>query len=156
MPPRTVFSCSACGHQSPKWHGRCPGCGDWNTLVEEKPVATRRPASRTERRAAPMRLADVEAPALARFSTGIGELDRVLGGGLVPGSLVLLGGSPGIGKSTLTASALGNLAAARKVLYVTGEESPAQVKLRAERLGAAALEVPIVAETDLAAVLATI
>jgi DNA repair protein RadA/Sms len=93
---------------------------------------------------------------MARFSTGIGELDRVLGGGLVPGSLVLLGGSPGIGKSTLTASALGNLASERKVLYVTGEESPAQVKLRAERLGAAALEVPIVAETDLEAVIATI
>jgi DNA repair protein RadA/Sms len=156
MPPRTVFSCSACGHESPKWHGRCPGCGDWNTLVEEKPAAGRRTATRTAPRAAPVRLADVEAPALARFSTGIGELDRVLGGGLVPGSLVLLGGSPGIGKSTLTASALGNLAGARKVLYVTGEESPAQVKLRAERLGAAALEVPIVAETDLDAVLATI
>jgi DNA repair protein RadA/Sms len=93
---------------------------------------------------------------MARFSTGIGELDRVLGGGLVPGSLVLLGGSPGIGKSTLTASALGNLASERKVLYVTGEESPAQVKLRAERLGPAALEVPIVAETDLEAVIATI
>ena len=103
-----------------------------------------------------MRLADVEAPALNRLSTGIGELDRVLGGGIVPGSLVLIGGSPGIGKSTLTASALGNLAAHRKVLYVTGEESPAQVKLRAERLGSAALEVPIVAETDLDAVVATI
>ncbi len=156
MPPRTVFSCASCGHESPKWHGRCPGCGDWNTLVEEKPVATRRRASRTASRTAPVRLADVEAPALARFSTGIGELDRVLGGGLVPGSLVLLGGSPGIGKSTLTASALGNLASERKVLYVTGEESPAQVKLRAERLGPAALNVPIVAETDLEAVIATI
>jgi DNA repair protein RadA/Sms len=155
MPPRTVFSCSACGHQSPKWHGRCPGCGDWNTLVEEKPVRTRRTATAAPR-ATPIRLADVEAPALARLSTGIGELDRVLGGGIVPGSLVLIGGSPGIGKSTLTASALGNLANGRKVLYVTGEESPAQVKLRAERLGPAALEVPILAETDLDAVVATI
>jgi DNA repair protein RadA/Sms len=155
MPPRTVFSCSACGHESPKWHGRCPGCGDWNTLVEEKP-ANRSATRGTSRRAAPVRLADVEAPALARFSTGIGELDRVLGGGVVPGSLVLIGGSPGIGKSTLTASALGNLATQHRVLYVTGEESPAQVKLRAERLGPAALEVPIVAETDLDAVVATI
>ena len=153
MPPRTVFSCSACGHESPKWHGRCPGCGDWNTLVEEKHATTRRTATR---RATPVRLADVEAPAIARLSTGIGELDRVLGGGIVPGSLVLIGGSPGIGKSTLTASALGNLATASKVLYVTGEESPAQVKLRAERLGPAALDVPIVAETDLDAVVATI
>jgi DNA repair protein RadA/Sms len=156
VPSRSVFTCSSCGSQSPKWHGRCPGCGDWNTLVEEKPAPGRRTASRPAPRTAPIRLADVKAPAMARFSTGIGELDRVLGGGLVPGSLVLLGGSPGIGKSTLTASALGNLASERKVLYVTGEESPAQVKLRAERLGPAALEVPIVAETDLEAVIATI
>ena len=155
MPPRTVFTCSACAHEAPKWHGRCPGCGDWNTLVEETPAPRSAPA-RGARRGTPVRLADVEAPALARLTTGIGELDRVLGGGLVPGSLVLIGGSPGIGKSTLTASALGNLAAGHKVLYVTGEESPAQVKLRAERLGPAALEVPIVAETDLDCVVATI
>jgi DNA repair protein RadA/Sms len=102
-------------------------------------------------------LADVRAPAVERFATGIGELDRVLGGGLVPGSLVLLGGAPGIGKSTLTAMALGRLAAAgRKTLYVTGEESAAQVKLRAQRLGADALRVPIVAETALDTVLATL
>jgi DNA repair protein RadA/Sms len=105
----------------------------------------------------PVRLVDVETPQVDRLSTGIGELDRVLGGGLVPGSLVLLGGSPGIGKSTLTTGALGNLAAAgRRVLYVSGEESAAQVKLRAERLGRGALGVPIVAETDLEAVLATL
>ena len=105
----------------------------------------------------PVPLVEVEAPAVPRLSTGIGELDRVLGGGLVPGSLVLLGGSPGIGKSTITASALGELAAAdRRVLYVSGEESAAQVKLRAERLGADALRVPMVAETDLEAVVATV
>jgi DNA repair protein RadA/Sms len=102
-------------------------------------------------------LAEVEAPRVARHSTGIGELDRVLGGGLVPGSLVLLGGSPGIGKSTIVTSALGNLAGAgRGTLYVSGEESAAQVRLRAERLGAGALAIPIVAETDLEAVAATI
>jgi len=105
----------------------------------------------------PVALADVEAPALDRLSTGIAELDRVLGGGLVPGSLVLLGGAPGIGKSTITASALGNLAAAgHRTLYVTAEESAAQVKLRAERLGEPALRVPIVASTDLDGVVATI
>jgi DNA repair protein RadA/Sms len=105
----------------------------------------------------PVTLADVEAPQVARLETGIGELDRVLGGGLVPGSLVLIGGSPGIGKSTLTSGALGNLqAAGRRTLYVSGEESAAQVKLRAERLGPSALSVPIVAETDLDAVLATL
>jgi len=102
-------------------------------------------------------LGEVQAPHVPRLSTGIGELDRVLGGGIVPGSLVLLGGSPGIGKSTITASALGNLAAAgHRVLYVSGEESAAQVRLRAERLGAGALAVPIVAETDLDTVLATV
>jgi DNA repair protein RadA/Sms len=105
----------------------------------------------------PVTLADVEAPQVARLQTGIGEFDRVLGGGLVPGSLVLIGGSPGIGKSTLTSGALGNLqAAGRRTLYVSGEESAAQVKLRAERLGPSALSVPIVAETDLDAVLATL
>src|SRR3954451_9359964 len=108
----TIFTCSGCGHQSPKWHGRCPGCGEWNTLVEER-AAPRAPGGRAAPRAAPRPtlLRDVEAPGVARLGTGIGELDRVLGGGLVPGSLVLLGGSPGIGKSTLTSTALGNIAA---------------------------------------------
>ena len=104
-----------------------------------------------------MPLRDVSAPEVARLATGIAELDRVLGGGLVPGSLVLLGGSPGIGKSTLTGMALGNLGAAgHRVLYVSGEESAAQVRLRAERLGDAALAVPALAETSLEAVLATL
>jgi DNA repair protein RadA/Sms len=157
MPARSVFVCSSCGHQAPKWHGRCPGCAEWETLVEEAPATARAPARGGGRALRPVPLAEVEAPAVARLTTGIGELDRVLGGGLVPGSLVLLGGAPGIGKSTITASALGNLVAAgRKVLYVSGEESPAQVRLRAERLGPAALRVPIVAETDLDAVAATI
>src|SRR3954465_15830207 len=153
----TVFACSGCGQETPKWHGRCPGCGEWNTIVES-PVASRQsPARRPGRALRPVALRDVEAPAVARLSTGIGELDRVLGGGLVPGSLVLIGGSPGIGKSTITTAALANLAAAgRKVLYVSGEESAAQVRLRAERLGSHALGVPIVAETDLDAVLATL
>src|SRR3954447_11574585 len=154
----TVFTCSACGHDSPKWHGRCPGCGEWNTLVEERPT-TSAPGGARRRAAAPRPtlLRDVQAPRVERLATGIGELDRVLGGGLVPGSLVLLGGSPGIGKSTLTSMSLGNLAASgQKVLYVSGEESAAQVRLRAERLGESALAVPIVAETDLDAVLGAI
>jgi DNA repair protein RadA/Sms len=156
---RTVFTCSECAHESVKWHGRCPGCGEWNTLVEEREAAPQRGGRRraAAHAARPVALAEVEAPPLGRLPTGIGELDRVLGGGIVPGSLVLIGGSPRIGKSTLTAAALGNLAAAgRSVLYVSGEESPAQVKLRAERLGGDALRVPIVAETDLEAVLATV
>jgi DNA repair protein RadA/Sms len=161
MPPSTIFVCGQCGHDSAKWHGRCPGCGEWNTMVEERPPTPapgRSGAKRSSKRALkPVPLAEVEAPKLRRLVTGIGELDRVLGGGLVPGSMVLIGGSPGIGKSTITGGALGNLAAAgRRVLYVSGEESAAQVKLRAERLGPDALRVPIVAETDLEAVEATI
>jgi DNA repair protein RadA/Sms len=164
--PTTVHVCSDCGHGSARWHGRCPGCQAWNTLVEERvpgagargraggAAATAVPAGR------PVRLADVSTERVPRMLTAIGELDRVLGGGLVPGSLVLLGGSPGIGKSTLTNMALGNLAAAgRRTLYVSGEESAAQIRLRAERLTAAtagALEVPVLAETDLETILATL
>src|SRR3954464_6731189 len=153
----TIFACTACGHQSAKWHGRCPGCEEWNTLVEERPVAAGPAARRSARSLSPIALADVQAPAVRRLRTGIGEFDRVLGGGLVPGSLVLIGGAPGIGKSTLTGDALGRLVGAgHSVLYVSGEESAAQVKLRAERLGDDALRVPIVAETDLDLVEATL
>jgi len=157
----TVFACSSCGHESPKWHGRCPGCGEWNTMVEEKRASA--PAGRaTSSRArgpalTPVPLGQVEAPKIERLKTGIGEFDRVLGGGLVPGSLVLIGGAPGIGKSTITTAALANLSASgQKVLYVSGEESAAQVRLRAERLGPHALEVPIVADTDLDSVIGTL
>jgi DNA repair protein RadA/Sms len=160
----SIHVCSACGHSSARWHGQCPGCDAWNTLVEERAPAAARPAGRPRAAVAPgrpVRLADVSTSRVPRLQTAIGELDRVLGGGLVPGSLVLLGGSPGIGKSTLTNMALGNLAAAgRRTLYVSGEESAAQVRLRAERLdaggGGGALEVPVLTETDLDTVLATL
>ncbi|HET6829741.1 MAG TPA: DNA repair protein RadA [Solirubrobacterales bacterium] len=156
---RSRYVCRECGHEALAWSGQCPGCSEWNTLDE---VAVAPPAARRGARsiaAAPraVPLRDVEAPAEARLRTGIGELDRVLGGGLVPGSLVLLGGAPGIGKSTITAMALGNLAGAgRSVLYVTGEESAAQVRMRAERLGESALDVPVLAATDIGAVVAAI
>jgi DNA repair protein RadA/Sms len=154
----TRFVCSQCAHESAKWHGSCPGCEEWNTLVEEQPAAASpRGGAPRGRAVRPVKLAEVEAQQLARLPTGIGELDRVLGGGLVPGSLVLIGGSPGIGKSTLTSMALGNLAGAgRRTLYVSGEESAAQIRLRAERLPGAALQVPVLAETDLDCVLATL
>ena len=153
---RSTYVCQECGHEALAWTGRCPGCGEWNSLVETRADPERRGAERA-RAASPVRLRDVEAPAVARLATGIAELDRVLGGGLVPGSLVLLGGAPGIGKSTLTGMALGNLAASgSKVLYVSGEESAAQVRLRAERLGEASLSVPALAETSLEAVVATL
>src|SRR5215212_3253429 len=154
--PTTVFVCSACATESAKWHGQCPGCGAWNTLTEEARGGGARSGG-PKRVARPVRLADVRAERHARLATGIGELDRILGGGLVPGSIVLIGGSPGIGKSTLTSMALGNLQGAGcRTLYVSGEESAAQIRLRAERLPGAALEVPVLAETDLETVLATL
>src|SRR3954468_5574947 len=169
MARTTTYVCSNCGTESAKWHGRCPGCEEWNTLIEERIAPVQAGprggggggsvggSSRRAKALKPVRLSDVQAPAVKRMITGIGELDRVLGGGIVPGSLVLIGGAPGIGKSTITGGALGNLAAAgRSVLYVSGEEAAAQVKLRAQRLGPDALRAPIVAETDLDAVVATL
>ncbi|HEX6713046.1 MAG TPA: DNA repair protein RadA [Thermoleophilaceae bacterium] len=153
----SIFACSSCGHESPKWHGRCPGCGEWNTLVEERTAPARGASGGTRRAlkaAKPVPLREVASEHVSRMGTGIAELDRVLGGGLVPGSLVLIGGSPGIGKSTLTLAALANID--QPVLYVTGEESPAQVRLRAERISADALSVPIIAETDVSVVEATL
>ena len=172
----TIQVCSECGFQTAQWLGQCPGCEAWNTLVEERIPAPRgadgRSGGRTGGRGrgghagsgggaglkvVPRLLSEVGAAPVARMSTGIGELDRVLGGGLVPGALVLLGGSPGIGKSTLTNMVLGNLAGAgRRTLYVSGEESAEQVRLRAERLSPGALAVPILAETDLETVLDTL
>jgi DNA repair protein RadA/Sms len=169
MPRTTVHVCSLCGFQSAQWHGQCPGCEAWNTLVEERLAATGAAGRSGDRRA--MRavrgggasagprlvsrpLREVGTAPMTRMATGIGELDRVLGGGLVPGSLVLLGGSPGIGKSTITNMVLGNLQrAGHCTLYVSGEESAEQVRLRAERLAPGALEVPVLAETDLEIVL---
>src|SRR5213592_4744446 len=167
MASGSQFVCQGCGHAALAWTGRCPGCGEWNTLVETlRPRAGssgrgagpgRRSGPRASAAPRPVPLREVEAPAVDRLLTGVVELDRVLGGGLVPGSLVLLGGSPGIGKSTLTGMALGNLCAAgRRVLYVSGEESASQVRLRAERLGEPALAVPVLAETSVEAVLATL
>jgi DNA repair protein RadA/Sms len=161
LKPRTIYACSECGHASPKWLGHCPACRQWNTLQEEVASPPLRGAARSgfgtvERTARPIPLHEVEASEEARIRTGIGELDRVLGGGVVPGSLVLLGGDPGIGKSTLLLAALERLARAvgdRPVLYVTGEESARQVKLRAARLGVTAANIHLYPETDAAKVL---
>ncbi|NDY42478.1 DNA repair protein RadA [Dissulfurirhabdus thermomarina] len=155
---RTVYVCQSCGHTSPKWLGRCPGCEAWHSFAEERAERPGRGRSAGPGpRAAPRPLAEVAASREGRLATGMAEMDRVLGGGLVDGALVLLGGEPGIGKSTLLLQVLRNLAGAgRTVLYVSGEESAAQIRLRAERLGEIPPGLWVVAETDLAAVEAAV
>jgi DNA repair protein RadA/Sms len=145
-------ACSECGYATGKWLGRCPACGGWGTLVEERTLA---PAAGAARARPLLRLVDVEASDAERLPTGVAELDRVLGGGLVPASLVLVSGDPGIGKSTLLLMALRAMSVERSVVLVTGEESAAQVKLRADRLGGAA-GVHVLAETNLDEVCATL
>src|SRR4051812_14687743 len=134
----SVFACQKCGHLEKKWAGRCPSCGGWSTLVEER-AGPKRVVTRGERPVAKaVRITDVDVESVSRVALGLGDMDRVLGGGLVPGSLVLIGGEPGVGKSTLllqAAAGVVNAAADRHVLYVSAEESAAQVRLRAQRLG---------------------
>ncbi|MBA2615035.1 MAG: DNA repair protein RadA [Actinobacteria bacterium] len=148
-----LFTCSECGYETGKWLGRCPACSEWGSLIEERAPAKGKVAAATGRPV--LRLVEVEAADAERVTTGVPELDRVLGGGLVPASLVLVSGDPGIGKSTLLLMALRELSTERKVVLVTGEESAAQVKLRADRLGGAG-EVGILAETNLDEVCATL
>jgi DNA repair protein RadA/Sms len=152
--PKTLYQCSDCGAQASKWAGQCADCGAWNSLVEVLAAEstagkTSRFASYTGETGAQVQiLADVKPGAEARVSVGVDELDRVLGGGLVAGSVVLIGGDPGIGKSTLLLQALASFAGSLKALYVTGEESPEQVSVRARRLGVAADQVRLLAETS--------
>src|SRR5512142_2554632 len=131
----SVFACQSCGYSSAKWLGRCPDCGSWNSFVEEKRAALPRSVGRMPSTAAQVsRLSEVSTADAPRVRTGDPEFDRVLGGGIVPGSVVLLGGEPGVGKSTLLLQIAQNLQRAdRSVLYVSGEESAQQIKMRAER-----------------------
>jgi DNA repair protein RadA/Sms len=150
--PRTTFVCQQCGAGSPKWVGRCPSCQGWNTFVEERLVSAPRGRQARAPRS-PIPISEIAADAEGRISSGIGEFDRVLGGGIVRGSVVLLGGEPGIGKSSLLGQVSGAVANQAPVLYVSGEESPGQVKLRARRLGVEAADIRVLAETDLEAIL---
>ena len=158
---KTAYFCRECGNETARWQGQCPGCHEWNTLVEE-PTAPRKSkgaAGSSVRVAgagvsAPVRLRDVEGAERPRWATGLAEFDFVLGGGIVPGSVVLVGGEPGIGKSTILLQVAGRLEGAeRSTLYVSGEESAHQVKLRADRLDEAAGSVTLLAETDLDGIL---
>ena len=153
---KSVFFCTECGNESPKWQGRCPSCGQWNTLQEhiEKPAVAGRPKTvpGTTLRT-PKLIKEVDCDREVRFTTGMGELDRVLGGGAVSGSLVLVGGAPGIGKSTLLLQICNSLCNQRKVLYVSGEESEKQLKFRSQRIGVEPDSLYILAETRLSDIL---
>lgn len=161
MPPKqkTIYCCSECGNETANWAGKCPSCGAWNTLTELK-IDSRAGRSntyaKTRSTAKPKKISELDMSAEIRFSTGIVELDRVLGGGAVVGSLVLVGGAPGIGKSTLLLQMCGCVDSGRKILYVTGEESERQLKLRAVRLGVDNAEVYVLAETDINSIAACI
>ncbi len=153
---KLMYVCSECGYESPKWYGKCPGCGEWNTMNEEIRSSVSQAAVKSERSFAlnirPIQLDDIDTNDEERYKTGINELDRVLGGGIVKGSIVLLGGDPGIGKSTILLQVCNNLCDKLKVLYVSGEESKRQIKLRADRLGVRGNGLYIMTETDVQAV----
>ena len=156
MKEKTVWFCSACGNETARWQGQCPACGTWNTLVEAPVTAKANTKSSAVRRSIPKKLTQLDDSEELRFSTGVQELDRVLGGGAVRGSIVLFGGAPGIGKSTLLLQACGSMAPEEKILYVTGEESEHQVKMRADRLNVANDQVHVLAGTDIHDVIAAI
>lgn len=157
---KTVFVCRSCGYESPKWNGKCPGCGEWNTLEETESVPVKSSAVRSSavRTASikPLREIDLSDSSEVRYRTGMNELDRVLGGGLVKGSLVLLGGEPGIGKSTILLQICNRLGEEHSILYVSGEESARQIRLRALRLGVDSENLYILAESDAQAIANTV
>ena len=159
MAVKTYFVCTNCGAQTTKWYGRCPECGEWNTLQEEtvqsKPSVSRK-ASAKAGSARTVSLDEVTSDSDIRYTTGIEEFDRVLGGGIVEGSVILLGGEPGAGKSTLLLQLCGNVCGQAKVLYISGEESSSQIKLRAKRLGIDTHNLLIANETDISSVINTV
>ncbi len=146
---KTIFVCSECGNESSKWLGKCPACNSWNSFYEQKIVETKSKEKLEKSVTTPQKLNSYEAKEQLRIPTGFGELDRVLGGGLVKGSLILLGGEPGIGKSTLILQICDKVKGEGKVLYVSGEESAEQIKLRADRLGIKNENILFLGETDI-------
>lgn len=159
MKRKTSYICSECGYKSPKWLGKCPGCGNWNSLIETPeatPVSSSHPAAAKSLVNKPQPINEVEYENGSRFSTGMRELDRVLGGGVVKGELILVGGDPGIGKSTLLLQICENAGKTNKILYVSGEESASQIKIRAERLGVHTSNLLLMSETDVETILSAI
>ena len=156
MKEKTMFFCSSCGYETSRWQGQCPSCRAWNTLMEAPAAPKAAEKARPIRRAMPKRLDQLDDADEIRFSTGIAELDRVLGGGAVRGSIVLFGGAPGIGKSTLLLQACGSIGPEETILYVTGEESEHQLKMRAQRLAVDRASLHVLAGTDINDVIAAI
>ena len=156
MKEKTVWFCSACGNETARWQGQCPACGAWNTLAEAPSAPKAAGKATATHRAAPKKLSQLDGHGELRFSTGVHELDRVLGGGAVRGSIVLVGGAPGIGKSTLLLQACGHIKDDEKILYVTGEESEHQLKMRADRMGVSRDSLYVLAGTDIQDVIAAI
>ena len=149
-PAKTIFVCNECGYESIKWLGKCPACNSWNTFFEQKiEKVTENGVKKIKERNEPKALNSYKGQEVSRISTGFGELDRVLGGGIVKGSLILLGGEPGIGKSTLILELCDKIKGEGKVLYVSGEESAEQIKLRADRLGINNDDILFLGETDI-------
>ncbi|MBQ9997476.1 MAG: AAA family ATPase, partial [Clostridia bacterium] len=149
MKEKTIFFCTECGYESAKWLGKCPGCNSWNTMVEQRVTKTTKVFSDTAPKSTPKKIKDIEITNEQRFTTGIGEFDRVLGGGIVKGSLVLIGGAPGIGKSTISLQMCKTISTDKKILYVSAEESQSQIKLRANRLGIENDNLLLYAETNM-------
>jgi len=155
MKEKNIFVCSQCGNEFPKWMGKCTACGSWNTIYEEK-IKVSVKGNVAPKDAVSLRLDEIDTTAEERLLTGFPELDRVLGGGLVKGSLVLVGGDPGIGKSTLLLQACGKMAPDSTILYVSGEESQRQIKLRADRLSVNSSNIHILSETDMSSVFSAV
>ncbi|MBQ5417722.1 MAG: AAA family ATPase, partial [Oscillospiraceae bacterium] len=162
--PKVVYVCSSCGNESTKWNGKCPYCGEWNTLEEKEytaPVRSGKSGLSAVRQTSPVsddklrKLSEIDINEDVRYSTGLGELDRVLGGGLVKGSIVLIGGEPGIGKSTLLLQICQYMGKNHSILYVSGEESTRQIKLRADRLGVDTENLYLISMTDCDSICAT-
>ena len=148
---KTVYVCSDCGYESSKWYGSCPGCGEWNTMQEDVRVAVTAKNSKSSSSIGAAKAVPIKEISFAdevRYKTGMNELDRVLGGGLVKGSLVLLSGDPGIGKSTILLQICQHLGENHNILYVSGEESSRQIKIRADRLGVETDKLSVMSETD--------
>ena len=155
MKNKNYFQCSECGHREPRWLGRCPECGSWNSLQEKQQTGLKKKGS-SEREQVPVPLDSIKIQEGLRFDSGISEVNRVLGGGIIKGSAILIGGEPGIGKSTLMLQVAARTRTSGRVLYISGEESAGQIRMRAERLGITGERIEVFSSTELSSILSTL